>query len=120
HKRADTNGFKIMNNEMAVIKTLLPLEKEQQKIAAFLDEKVSHIDNIIEDTKKSIENLKAYKQSLITETVTKGLNPNVEMKDSGIEWIGEIPKHWRGTRVKNIVQIKSGKDIKVKGGEIRT
>lgn len=94
HKRADTNGFKIMNNEMAVIKILLPLEKEQQKIAAFLDEKVAHIDNIIEDTKKSIENLKFYKQSLIAETVTKGINPNVEMKDSGIEWIGEIPAHW--------------------------
>lgn len=71
-----------------------PSYEEQQKIATFLDEKVSHIDTIIEDTKKSIENLKAYKQSLITETVTKGLDPNVEMKDSGIDWIGEIPAHW--------------------------
>lgn len=70
-------------------------KSEQQKIAAFLDEKVAHIDNIIEETKKSIENLKAYKQSLITETVTKGLNPNVEMKDSGIDWIGDIPKYWK-------------------------
>lgn len=109
HKRADTNGFKIMNNEMAVIKILLPLEKEQKKIAAFLDEKVAHIDNIIEDTKKSIENLKFYKQSLITETVTKGLNPNVDMKDSGIEWAGEIPSHWRVNRLKRIFEIK--KDI---------
>lgn len=83
--------------------------KEQQKIAAFLDEKVSHIENIIEDTKKSIENLKAYKQSLITETVTKGLNPNVDMKDSGIEWAGEIPSHWRVNRLKRIFEIK--KDI---------
>lgn len=73
---------------------------EQQKIAAFLDEKVAHIDNIIEDTKKSIENLKAYKQSLITETVTKGLNPNVEMKESGIEWVGLIPIHWEITKIK--------------------
>lgn len=72
-----------------------PSYEEQQKIAAFLDEKVAHIDNIIEDTKKSIENLKAYKQSLITETVTKGLNPDVEMKDSGIDWIGDIPKYWK-------------------------
>lgn len=76
------------------VSTIKPSLLEQQKIAAFLDEKVSHIDNIIEDTKKSIENLKAYKQSLITETVTKGLDPNVEMKDSGIDWIGEIPAHW--------------------------
>lgn len=76
------------------VSTIKPSLLEQKKIAAFLDEKVAHIDNIIEDTKKSIENLKFYKQSLITETVTKGLDPNVEMKDSGIEWIGKIPKRW--------------------------
>lgn len=76
------------------VSTIKPSLLEQQKIAAFLDEKVAHIDNIIEDTKKSIENLKAYKQSLITETVTKGLDPNVEVKDSEIEWVGYIPKHW--------------------------
>lgn len=80
----------------------LPEKDKQKKIAAFLDEKVAHIDNIIEDTKKSIENLKAYKQSLITETVTKGLNPNVEMKDSGIEWIGQIPKEWIVTSINTL------------------
>lgn len=76
--------------------TLLPVPNyiEQQKIAAFLDEKVSHIDKIVEDTKKSIENLKAYKRSLITETVTKGMDLNVKMKDSGIKEVGEIPEHW--------------------------
>lgn len=79
-----------------------PSYEEQQKIATFLDEKVSHIDNIIEDTKKSIENLKAYKQSLITETVIKGLNPDVEMKDSGIEWIGQIPKEWIVTSINTL------------------
>ena len=100
------------------VSTIKPSLLEQQKIAAFLDGKVAHINNIIEDTKKSIENLKAYKQSLITETVTKGLDPNIEMKDSGIEWIGDIPKHWRVTKVKNFVQIKNGKDNKVKDGEI--
>lgn len=84
----------INNNLLRHETVYLPNIEEQQKIAAFLDEKVSHIDNIIEDTKKSIENLKVYKQSLITETVTKGVNPNVEMRDSGIEWIGKIPKHW--------------------------
>lgn len=81
---------------------------EQQKIAAFLEEKVSHIDNIIGDTKKSIENLKAYKQSLITETVTKGLDSNVEMKDSGIEWIGEIPSHWDTVKMKRLGNIRNG------------
>lgn len=88
-----------------------PSYEEQQKIAAFLDEKVAHIDNIIEDTKKSIENLKFYKQSLITETITKGLNPNVEMKYSGIEWIGEIPKHWQLTKVKYFYDICLGKQL---------
>lgn len=90
------NVLKILNtdNQKRIVMPILKL-KEQQKIAAFLDEKVAHIDNIIEDTKKSIENLKAYKQSLITETVTKGLNPDVEMKDSGIDWIGDIPKYWK-------------------------
>lgn len=90
------NVLKILNTDNHK-RIVMPIPKlnEQQKIAAFLDEKVAHIDNIIEETKKSIENLKAYKQSLITETVTKGLNPNVEMKDSGIDWIGDIPKYWK-------------------------
>lgn len=72
----------------------LPPIEEQQRIVSFLDEKVTHIDSILADTKESIEALKSYKQSLITETVTKGLDANVEMKDSGIEWIGLIPTHW--------------------------
>lgn len=83
--------------------------KEQQKIATFLDGKVAHINNIIEDTKKSIENLKSYKQSLITETVTKGLDSDVEMKKSGIEWIGEIPKHWNITRLGRVFEVILGK-----------
>lgn len=88
----------------------VPSIHEQQKITAFLDEKVAHIDNIIEDTKKSIENLKAYKQSLITETVTKGLDPNVEMKDSGVEWVGRIPYHWNKDIAKRIFK-KEQRDI---------
>lgn len=71
-----------------------PTLKEQQAISAYLDEKCRHIDAIMSGLKKQTELLADYKKSLITETVTKGLNKNVEMKDSGIEWIGEIPKHW--------------------------
>lgn len=80
----------------------LPVPKvvEQQKIADFLDSKIALIDQIIADTKHSIEELKAYKQSLITETITKGLDPNVPMKDSGVEWIGKIPKEYGLTRIK--------------------
>lgn len=102
YKRADINGFKIMNNEMAEIPIIYPPLEEQEKIANYLDKKVTDIDLIIEKTKTTIEDYKKYKQSIITEVVTKGLNPNVEMKDSGIEWIGEIPKHWEVTKVKNI------------------
>lgn len=67
---------------------------EQHRIADYLDVKCSKIDAIIETETKVIEKLKAYKLSVITEAVTKGLNPNVPMKDSGIEWIGDIPEHW--------------------------
>ena len=79
---------------------LIPTIKEQQKIADFLDEKTSQIDSIIENTKQSIIEFKKYKQALITETVTKGLNPDVKMKASGIKWIGEIPEDWEITKFK--------------------
>ena len=72
----------------------LPSIEEQQKIASFLDRKCAEIDEMIALQEKIVEELKAYKQSVITEVVTKGLNPDVPMKDSGIEWIGEIPEHW--------------------------
>lgn len=106
------DGKPISYDEFSI--TLLPVPNyvEQQKISAFLDEKISRIDNIIEDTKKSIENLKAYKQSLITETVTKGLDSNVDMKDSGIVWIGEIPKYWNIAPISRLFIIKAGGDAK--------
>lgn len=74
----------------------------QELIAYYLDNKVKEIDNIISKTQETIEEYKKYKQSVITEAVTKGLNPNVEMKDSGIEWIGEIPKHWQVMKMNSI------------------
>ncbi len=73
----------------------LPPLSEQQAIADFLDKKCAEIDQMVALQEKFIEELKAYKQSLITETVTKGLNPNAPMKDSGVEWIGEIPEGWK-------------------------
>ena len=80
----------------------LPPLPEQQKIADYLDAKTAAIDAVIAKTEAIIEKLKAYKLSLITETVTKGLNPNVPMKDSGIEWIGEIPAGWETIRFKKV------------------
>lgn len=81
--------------EMKRISIVAPSSEEQQKIASFLDRKCCEIDEMIALQEKIIEELKAYKQSVITEAVTKGLNPDVPMKDSGIEWIGEIPEHWK-------------------------
>ena len=72
----------------------IPPLSEQQQIVSFLDTKTSLIDSLIEKTQRKIELLKEKRTSLINEVVTKGLNPNVEMKDSGVEWIGEIPSHW--------------------------
>lgn len=71
-----------------------PQLEVQERIANFLDKKCSQIDTIIARQQEVIEKLKAYKLSIITETVTKGLNPGVAMKDSGIEWIGEVPDYW--------------------------
>lgn len=82
-------------NDIKKLQIVAPDTEEQKKIANFLDSKIALIDQIIADTKRSIEELKAYKQSLITETVTKGLDSNVPMKDSGVEWIGEIPERWK-------------------------
>lgn len=108
HKRADTNGFKIMNNEMAEIPILLPNKIEQDEIANYLNKKVSQIDDIISKQKSLIKKYKAYKQSLITEVVTKGLNKNIPMKNSGIEWIGEIPYHWKIKKMKYVTDIIMG------------
>ena len=82
---------------------LIPPYDEQVKIADYLDSKKERIDSIREGVEAEIEALKEYKKSVITEAVTKGLDPDVEMKDSGIPWIGEIPKEWVICKVKNVV-----------------
>lgn len=76
----------------------VPPKKEQDNIVAVLNEKCAQVGSLISNMQAQIEKLKAYKQSLITEVVTKGLDPTVPMKDSGFEWIGEIPAHWEITR----------------------
>lgn len=108
YKRQDTNGYKIMNNEMAEIKIVLPSLKEQNDIVTYLDSKCTRIDETIEKQKQVIEKLKEYRESVITEAVTKGLNLDVPMKDSGIEWIGEIPEHWRKAKLKIFSYIRYG------------
>lgn len=86
----------------------VPPLHEQQQIVSFLDTKTSLIDSLIERTQRKIELLKEQRTSLINEVVTKGLNPNVEMKDSGVEWIGEIPSHWEIIKCKYILDILTG------------
>ena len=85
-----------------------PCYEEQQAIADFLDKECAQIDSITADLEKQIELLQQYKKSLITETVTKGLDKSVPMKDSGVEWIGEIPEHWEISRVRHLASLCSG------------
>jgi len=91
----------------AIVNALIPIAPlyEQQAITTFLDHKTSEIDNLIADKEKLITLLQEYRQAVISEAVTKGLDPNVKMKDSGIEWIGEIPEHWEVKKVKYVASI---------------
>ena len=81
---------------------IIPPISDQQRIADYLDEKCGEIDSLIGLQEQMIEKLKAYKQSVITEAVTKGLNPNAKLVPSGIDWIGEIPEGWKVGRIKNV------------------
>lgn len=83
--------------------------KLEQQIADFLDHKTAEIDGLIDKINTEIDTLKQYQSSVITRTVTKGLDPSVPMKDSGIEWIGEIPETWRVVRGKNILRLLNRK-----------
>ncbi len=82
--------------------------KEQQKIVAFLDEKVEEIDSVIAKTKETIEDYKKYKQAIISDAVTKGLNPNVEMKESKNSYLGMIPEHWIEKRLRFLGMCQNG------------
>ena len=98
-------------NKIADLKFIMPSVDEQQRIAEFLDRKCEEIDELIGLQGEFIEELKAYKQSLITETVTRGLNPNAKLKPSGIDWIGEIPEGWEIRAIKTLANLKSGTNI---------
>ncbi|AGB79840.1 restriction endonuclease S subunit [Enterobacteriaceae bacterium strain FGI 57] len=105
HKRPDTNGAKIMNNEMAEVYIPRPSNQEQLRITTFLNHETAKIDNLIEKQQQLIELLKEKRQAVISHAVTKGLNPDVPMKDSGVDWLGDIPCHWQTLPTKRFFRL---------------
>lgn len=99
-----TLGYKEFKNQPL----LLPSKEEQNKISAYLDSKCSHIDIMLSKIRSSIEEYKKLKQAVITQAVTKGVRGEREMKDSGVEWIGEIPKEWSVSPMKHFIDILPG------------
>ena len=95
-------------NKLAELSYILPCIEEQEKIVSIIEKYSEKIDALIANVQEQIEKLKAYKQSLITEVVTKGLDPNVPMMDSGVEWIGEIPVSWGIAKLQYCAKIRSG------------
>lgn len=95
-------------NKLSVFPFILPERDEQDRIVEYIDDRLSQIDSLISETKMSIEEYKAWKISVIYEAVTKGLDPNADMHDSGVEWIGKIPSDWTMKPFKRIVLARDG------------
>ena len=110
NENAQYTTLPIINNTyLSSINIVLPNRiEEQQAIADFLDEKCEKIDKVIGEIEEQIQVLEDYKKSLITETVTKGLDKNVPMKDSGIDWIGKIPGNWQIKKIKYLFKVING------------
>jgi len=90
-----------------------PSKEEQIAIASYLDRKTAEIDALIADKKRLLELYEEEKTAVINQAVTKGLDPKAKMKDSGIEWLGEIPEHWEVKRMKNICRVRQGLQISI-------
>ncbi|EQV94181.1 hypothetical protein G893_00543 [Escherichia coli KOEGE 71 (186a)] len=106
------NVLKILNSERLGKLNVVKLEeKEADTIALFLDHEIAKIDNLIEKQQQLIELLKEKRQAVISHAVTKGLNPDVPMKDSGVEWLGEIPTHWRLSKLRYMFSFGKGLTI---------
>ena len=109
-----TYGTKMPRANADYIKNIrvpVPPEDEQIRISHYLDSECSRIDSVIEQTRASIEQYKKLKQAVITQAVTKGIRPNREMKDSGVEWIGKIPVDWNILALKYLCTMQSGKNL---------
>ena len=103
------DGQALRFNNFSEVKWVLPSKSDQQKIVSFLDTETARIDNLINKQQKLIELLEEQRKSIISYAVTKGLNPNVPMKDSGVEWLGEVPESWHVAVVKRAFIVKLGK-----------
>ena len=103
-----TTFMEISANNFANFKFVVPPKYEQDIIAKYLDKECAKYELITKDIQRQIEVLQEYKQSVITEAVTKGLDKNVAMKDSGIDWIGNIPQHWAVKKIKYIGDSRNG------------
>ncbi|WP_018936633.1 restriction endonuclease subunit S [Thioalkalivibrio sp. ALJ24] len=106
----DAHGstMKHIKRESLAQRVYVPCLHEQVVIAAFLDHETGKIDALIEEQRRLIELLKEKRQAVISHAVTKGLDPNVPMKDSGVEWLGEVPAHWEVVKFSRVVQISEG------------
>jgi len=127
-----TTGLANLNGTVIgeIILSMPPVD-EQATIAAFLDHETARIDALVEEQQRLIELLKEKRQAVISHAVTKGLDPDVPMKDSGVEWLGEVPAHWKVGRVKNVASFitsgprgwsdyltESGEEIFVQSGDL--
>ena len=108
----------LTEDQLGAIPVIVPPIEEQQRIADFLDTKCAEIDALTADIQTQIDTLEQYKRSVITETVTKGLDPDAEMKDSGIEWIGQMPSSWSIVpnkylmyKIKSVCPVYNGENI---------
>ncbi len=113
--REKVDGVKLFSTTQTILKQtyiLLPPQDQQKKIADFLDAKCSELQAAIDNTKLTIEEYKKLKQAVITKAVTKGLEPNRKMKDSDIEWIGEIPEAWETANPKSLFSLRKQKATK--------
>ena len=105
--RAKNLRHSFTEEQLGAIKVPVPPIAEQERIADFLDSQCSEIDAISADIQKEIETLEQYKRSVITEAVTKGLNPDAEMKDSGVAWCPQIPSHWQYSNPKGLFGLRT-------------
>lgn len=110
--------FTITNDNFNSLLTIVPTYKEQELIVKYLDDKTKKIDTIIKSLETQIEKLEMYKRELIAEVVTKGLDKNASMKDSGVDWIGQVPEHWEIHPLFSIFKQNKVKNIGMKNNNL--